>query len=102
MIVTPEFVFLHLHKSGGTFVNEFLIRFMPSAQQVGYHLPRSSIPSAYAQLPILGFVRNPWSYYVSWYAFQRSRPQPNALFQTVSENGRLDFASTIQRMATGK
>jgi len=98
MIVAPEFVFLHLHKSGGTFVNELLVRFIPNARQVGYHLPRSLIPSSFAQLPILGLVRNPWSYYVSWYAFQRSRPQPNTLFLTLSQNGTLDFAPTIERM----
>jgi hypothetical protein len=98
MIVTPQFVFLHLHKSGGTFVNEFLVRFIPNARQVGYHLPHSMIPSSHAGLPILGFVRNPWSYYVSWYAFQRSRPQPNALFQTLSKNGALNFAQTIEQM----
>ncbi|HEU4655762.1 MAG TPA: hypothetical protein VFS47_17365 [Steroidobacteraceae bacterium] len=98
MILTPHFVFLHLHKSGGTFVNEFLIRFVAGAKQVGYHLPRSLIPAPYVHLPILGFARSPWSYYVSWYAFQRSRPQPNALFQTLSKNGSLDFAHTIERM----
>lgn len=100
MIVTPQFVFLHLHKSGGTFVNEFLVRFIPNARQVGYHLPRSLIPASFSQLPILGFVRNPWSYYVSWYAFQKSRPQPNPLFLTLSQNGSLDFSHTIERMLT--
>lgn len=100
MIVTPQFVFLHLHKSGGTFVNEFLLRFIPNARQVGYHLPRELIPTALRHLPVLGFVRSPWSYYVSWYAFQRSRPQPNALFLTLSQNGSLDFAATIERMLT--
>jgi hypothetical protein len=98
MIITPHFVFLHLHKSGGTFVNEFLVRFIPDAKQVGYHLPRALIPDSHAQLPVLGFARNPWSYYVSWYAFQRSRPQSNALFQTLSNNGALSFAQTIERM----
>jgi len=46
MIVTDRFVFLHLHKSGGTFVNECLLRFLPDARQVGYHLPRSMTPPA--------------------------------------------------------
>jgi hypothetical protein len=100
MIVTPQFVFLHLHKSGGTFVNEFLVRFIPNARQVGYHLPRTLIPTAYAHLPVLGLVRSPWSYYVSWYAFQRSRPQPNALFRTLSADASLDFTRTIERMLT--
>ena len=92
MIVTPRWVFLHLHKSGGTFVNECLLRFVGDARQLGYHLPRSMLPAGFAALPVLGFVRNPWSYYVSWFGFQRALPQPNALFRVLSDDGRLDFA----------
>jgi hypothetical protein len=95
MIASPRFVFLHLHKSGGTYVNECLLRFVPQARQVGYHLPRSAIPPEFAALPVLGVVRNPWSYYVSWYAFQAARPQPNALFRVLSDDGRAGFAGTI-------
>jgi hypothetical protein len=98
MIVTPRFVFLHLHKSGATFVNAGLIQLLPDARHVGYHLPRSMIPASFASLPILGLVRNPWSYYVSWYSFQRSRPQPNALFQVLSAGGTLDFNGTVRNM----
>jgi hypothetical protein len=98
MIVTPRFVFLHLHKSGGTFVNAGLVQHVAGARQLGYHLPRSMLPAQFASLPILGLVRNPWSYYVSWYSFQRSRPRPNALFQTLSDGGALDFAGTIRNM----
>ncbi len=98
MIVTDRFVFLHLHKSGGTFVNEFLLRFIPSARAVGYHLPRLLIPAEALHLPVLGFVRNPWSYYVSWYNFQSQRPRPNPLFRILSDEGRLDFAGTLRRL----
>lgn len=98
MIVTPRFVFLHLHKSGGTFVNAGLMQHIAGARQIGYHLPRSLLPAQYAALPLLGLVRNPWSYYVSWYSFQRSRPRPNALFQTLSQGGALDFAGTIRNL----
>lgn len=98
MIVTPRFVFLHLHKSGGTFVNAGLMQHVAGAQQIGYHLPRSMLPAQYSALPLLGLVRNPWSYYVSWYSFQRSRPRPNALFQTLSNGGTLEFAATIRNM----
>lgn len=98
MIATNHFVFLHLHKSGGTFVNQWLLRFFPDARQIGYHLPRRLIPSQFAHLPVLGLVRNPWSYYVSWYAFQSSMAQPNALFRTLSDSGRLDFQGTIRNM----
>ena len=98
MIAAGRFVFLHLHKSGGSFVNEYLLRFVPDARQVGYHLPYRLIPPESAGLPVLGFVRNPWSYYVSWYAFQAQSPQPNPLFRILSEQGRLDFEGTVRNM----
>ena len=98
MIVTPRFVFLHLHKSGGTFVNECLLRFVPGARSAGYHLPHTLIPPEAAARPVLGFVRNPWTYYVSWFAFQSAMRQPNALFRVLSEDSRLDFPRTISNM----
>lgn len=98
MIATRRFVFLHLHKSGGTFVNQWLLRFFEGARQIGYHLPRRLVPAELAELEMLGLVRNPWSYYVSWYAFQSAMPQPNALFQTLSESGSLGFEGTIANM----
>src|SRR5688572_16365068 len=96
MIATGRFVFLHLHKSGGTFVNECLLRFVPGARRIGYHLPRSLVPAELAKLPALGFVRNPWCYYVSWYAFQAARAEPNALFRVLSDEGRRDFKGTLR------
>ncbi len=98
MITTDRLVFLHLHKSGGTFVNECLLRFLPDARQVGYHLPRSMIPPTAKCLPILGFVRNPWSYYVSWYSFQQQQTNPNFLFRILSDDGQLDFDATLRNM----
>ncbi|HJR60385.1 MAG TPA: hypothetical protein VJ813_13320 [Vicinamibacterales bacterium] len=98
MIATSSFVFLHLHKSGGTFVNECLLRFVPGARQVGYHLPRHLIPPESAALPVFGLVRNPWSYYVSWYSFQAARDEPNALFRVLSEERRLGFKGTVRNL----
>ena len=98
MIATEHFVFLHLHKSGGTFVNEGLLRFVEGARQIGYHLPRKLIPPPLGQLPVLGLVRNPWSYYVSWFSFQLRRPQPNVLFRILSDGGKLDFEATLRNM----
>jgi hypothetical protein len=101
VIVTDRFIFLHLHKSGGSFVNRFLLQWMPDARAIGYHLPRAYIPADAQRLPILGGVRNPWDYYVSWYSFQQAMPSPNALFLVASDNRRLGFNGTIgnlQRM----
>lgn len=98
MIATDHFVFLHLHKSGGTFVNQWLVEHFPDARRVGYHLPRSEIPAGLRHLPILGTVRNPWSYYVSWHSFQSRKKQSNALFRLMSDNGRLGFDATVRNL----
>jgi hypothetical protein len=98
MVVAPKFIFLHLHKSGGTFVNECLLKFVKNARQIGYHLPRSMVPQEFAHLPALGLVRNPWSYYLSWYSFQLDRPHPNFLFRILSDDGQLDFEATLRNM----
>lgn len=98
MIVTDKFIFLHLHKSGGTFVNNFILKFIPSAQEVGYHLPGIYIPEAVSHLPVFGLVRNPWSYYVSWFTFQSAMVSPNIVFRVVSNNNTLGFNETIQNL----
>ncbi|MGD1913894.1 MAG: hypothetical protein ACFB2X_24560 [Rivularia sp. (in: cyanobacteria)] len=72
MIITNNFVFLHLHKSGGNFVKKVIFQLFPQAQLIGHHYPIKMIPPEYQNLPVLGVVRNPWDFYVSYYAFQKS------------------------------
>lgn len=98
MLVTDKLLFLHLHKSAGTFINEMLLRCVPSAVQIGYHLPYREVPVVYRTRPVLGTVRSPWAYYVSWYHFQSSQPQPNVLFRLCSDDRRLGFAGTIRNL----
>jgi hypothetical protein len=71
MIVTDQFVHVHLHKAGGSFVNAFVRQFYPSAHFVGYHYPLGLLPTQWRHLPVLGSVRNPWDWYVSYYSFQQ-------------------------------
>jgi hypothetical protein len=98
MIVTDRLVFLHLHKSGGTFVNVLLMRCIRPAQQIGYHLPYRELPSIYRNLPVVGTVRNPWAFYVSWYHFQSSQAEPNILYQVCSNGGQLGFKDTVTNL----
>jgi hypothetical protein len=98
MIATDRLLFLHLHKSGGTFVNKLLLRCMPSAQRLGYHLPYRETPAPFRDRPVVGTVRSPWAYYVSWYHFQAGRPKPNILFQICSDNGKLRFKETVANL----
>lgn len=96
MILTPRFVFIHLHKSGGTFVGDVLLDHVPGAHKLGHHAPAALLPESHAGLPVLGVVRNPWEYYVSWFSFQSERR--TWVWQVFSENGALDFAATTERM----
>jgi hypothetical protein len=98
MIATRRFLFVHLHKTGGQFVNRLLRRYLPEAHAVGYHLPRSEAPPELRGLPVIGFVRNPWDWYVSWYAFNVAEPLRNPIFRGVSADGQLDFKCTITNL----
>ncbi len=98
MIVTPRFVFIHLHKTGGQFINRLLLSFVPGTVRLGYHYPRSLLPGRFRALPAAGIARNPWDWYASWDAFNRTSPNRNPIFRTLSESGRLDFKTTIMRM----
>ena len=100
MLVTDKFVFLHIPRAGGNFVYEVVRKFFPSAHEIGYHFPRQLLPKEYSHLPILGTVRNPWEFYVSWYHHHQPSdtysPLTNILFCCVSEDRKLDFVQTIR------
>jgi hypothetical protein len=87
MIITDQFVFIHLHKTGGQTLNEIITSCMPNHRVVGYHYPRSMVPVNCTALPVVGMVRNPWAWYVSWYCFNRRSTIHNTLFKVVSGRG---------------
>jgi hypothetical protein len=91
MIVTDKFVFVHFPRTGGTFITDVIMRFFPSAHEIGYHLPRSLLPREYSYLPVLGSVRNPWEFYVSWYFHVWPRDAATPLHSWLSENGKHQF-----------
>ncbi|MGI9202477.1 MAG: tetratricopeptide repeat protein [Woeseiaceae bacterium] len=98
MIVTERFVFIHLHKTGGQSLNDVIKRCIVDHNVVGYHYPRAQIPPASTALPVVGIVRNPWDWYVSWYAFNKRPNIHNQLFNVVSNGGQLNFRSTITNL----
>ena len=75
MLITNKFVFIHCPRAGGTFVSEVIKKFFLEAMEIGYHLPRELLPQEYSHLPILGVIRSPWEFYVSWYEHVRPRNQ---------------------------
>mgnify|MGYP000073411103 CR=1 FL=1 len=98
MICTNAFVFIHLHKAAGQSINAALQHCMPSAKPIGYHYPAALIPQEYSDLPIVGIIRNPWDWYVSWYAFNNIGGVKNPLFNIVSNGKQADFKTTISNL----
>jgi hypothetical protein len=96
MIVTDKFVFIHLPRSGGTFIADLIAEFFPEAREIGYHLPRALLPREYSHLPVLGAIRNPWDFYVSWYYHVWPRDAATPLISWVTENGKADFLGALR------
>jgi hypothetical protein len=95
MIVTKHFVYIHTSRTAGTFLNKLILEHVPDARMLQYHGQLRDLPGAYAHLPVIGFVRNPWDWYVSMY-FDYKRKQ-QYVFQILSKGGDLGFEATVTR-----
>jgi len=98
MIATDSFVFVHLPRSGGTFITGLIKRFFHSAHDIGHHLPGEFIPKEYASLPVLGTVRNPWAFYVSLYHYLWPKDADTALASWMTEGGKHGFEGSARNL----
>jgi hypothetical protein len=70
MILTPDFVYIHHPKTGGTFVTHVLSRLYGDRQMdVEKHATCNDIPEEHRGKPIISAFRNPYDRYVSQYRF---------------------------------
>ncbi len=60
-----------------------------------YHDHLRDLPGAFLHLPVIGFVRNSWDWYVSMF-FDYRRKQQYA-FEIISGGGVLGFEETVSR-----
>lgn len=98
MICTPAFTLIHLHKTGGQSINDAVLNCITGAVEIGYHLPLRLLPEEAKSLPVIGVIRNPWDWYVSWYAFNNLRGVKNPLFNIVSRGKQAGFSETIENL----
>lgn len=98
MIATDKFVFVHMHKTGGQSLGHILEDCMPGMQHIGYHYPYHMLPAKHAALPVVGMVRNPWDWYISWFAFNTRPDVGNPLFYIVSDGCQADYRQTIENL----
>ena len=95
MIVTDHFIYIHVSRSGGTFLNKLIMEQVPGARMVQYHGHLEDLPERFAHLPVIGFVRNPWDWYVSMYFDYKRKRQ--YVFQAISDRGSLPFGPSLTR-----
>jgi len=98
MIVTDYFVYVHVSRSGGTFLNKLIKEHVPGARMIQYHGHLKDLPVEFSNLPVIGFVRNPWDWYVSMFSDYARKQQ--YVFQILSNRGALDFEATVTRFLT--
>lgn len=100
MIVADKFVYIHMHKTGGQTLSQILLSRVRGTQEVGYHYPISLLPVSLSALPVIGMVRNPWDWYVSWYAFNTRPEIKNPVFLILSDGYQSDFSQTVSNLIT--
>jgi hypothetical protein len=77
MLLTPEFVYIHQPKTGGTFVTALLGRVFGTAMlDLNKHGTCAEIPASHRGLPIVATARNPYDRYYSQYAFGWFKEHP--------------------------
>jgi hypothetical protein len=95
MIVTKHFVYIHTSRSAGTFLNKLIIEHVPEARMLQYHGHLKDLPKAFSHLPVIGFVRNPWDWYVSMIADYSRKQQ--YVYQIISNRGAFGFEETVSK-----
>jgi len=87
MIITPEFVCLHLQKCAGSFLREYMLQNIKNSVYTGEpHDKMSDIPKEHRYKPVVGTVRDTWEWYISWYA--GTQRNPHGHFWVLHKNGK--------------
>lgn len=71
MIVNDDFIFIHIQKTGGTWLKRGISQSPKhrSKVRIAPHAPLGLLPPEYEHLPAWACVRNPFDWYVSWFEF---------------------------------
>lgn len=95
VILTKHFVYIHIPKTGGTFVRKIMREHAPESWEMTEqdHTLVENTPETHADLPKFGCVRNPFPWYVSWYVYHKQHPFK--FFNEVSENNTLGFKESL-------
>jgi hypothetical protein len=109
MLITKHFLVLQLPRTGGELLRDACLESLPATDLIPNDLhigmPYDELVDDFGDLPMLSIVRNPWSWYRSWYRHMtevhpdhRSGP----VWESAFERGRSDFGTVVTRACTGE
>lgn len=117
MIVEEKFGFIHIPKTGGSFVRTIVEKSFPYKNIKYFRTPPSDrygmennprfsqhhsfdeISPEYQNLPMITFIRNPWDWYVSWFHFH-TKPERLNLPEEWAKRWRRRLTEGFKQTAT--
>lgn len=113
MLVTREFVFVHIPRTGGSTIRAVLADHAdPNAPIFPTHAAYDELPQRLRDRPAFCVVRNPWDWYVSWYhnglrngqrlsGLHPGHPK-RQIWESAFNAGESTFAEAITRACNGQ
>jgi hypothetical protein len=106
VIVSDDFVYLHMPKTGGGTIRSVLTTVLPDGYATRGPHPHVHpgwryIPPEASDLPVLCYIRNPWDWHVSWYMFASRREPKQTKLWTSAFGDEPDFPTFLRRACTG-
>lgn len=71
MYVTDKYVFIHCQKTGGLFVKYWMYKYLGARLHIYKHVPIRCLGEKHKHKTIIGIVRNPFDWYVSYWVYMR-------------------------------
>jgi len=97
MVIHEKFIFVHMVKTGGTFLQEYFGKNIAGCRATGSGANRHKPVWAVKDLPQFkfGVMRNPYAWYVSWWAFQAVQRSPGNSLPSLLVS---DFSQSIRNL----
>ena len=101
MVIHDEFISVHMVKTAGTFLQDYFGQNVPGTRGTGRGARRHHPVSAVRDLTQFKFgtCRNPFCWYVSWWAFVGNQRKPGNSFPTLATGG---FRETMGNLDKAK
>jgi hypothetical protein len=102
MYITKDYVFLHNFKTAGNYILKSIENSKINIKYIKYHCSLRYLPERFSNMKIIGVIRNPWDWYVSYYHYCMGVNNANLVgeeaFIKASNNFSNDFQTTLLNM----